>query len=87
MSVSLCWRPKPPRDSRSLEGFLGSTGLVVLRSVFGDGTSGRIQLNLSSVDRLRAMAVVETREGRRSAYNELADLVEKHEAIEVWGEW
>jgi hypothetical protein len=87
VSVSVCWRPVPPRNARGLDGFLGSTGLEVLRRTFGPD-SGPIKLGAGDVPRLRAMAEVdEGCDRKNSAYSELADLVEQHDAIEVWGEW
>lgn len=82
MSVTVCWRPIPLRDARYLEHFIGSTGLGQLRDTFGSPHAECIQLDRTAIPMLRGMAVTGSK-----AFGEIADILEEHHAIEIWGEW
>lgn len=82
MSMSAYWRPVPPVDSRVFDGFLGSNGLAALRHAFHQ-PAGPVSLTRDDITALRAMASLEGHE----IYDEIANMIEKYEAIEVWGEW
>jgi hypothetical protein len=78
--------PVPPKDARCLKGGgATSSTLETLKRVFGHDT-GRIHLEQKDVATLRAMSEVSDGWGA-GCYKELADEIEQHDAIEVWGEW
>jgi hypothetical protein len=89
--MSAYWRPTH-KGAKSLS-VLMSNDLAVLREVFGY-PEGPVKLIVGDAPRLRAMAVAAewARCGAgphpgTSAYDEIADLLDAHESIEVWGEW
>lgn len=76
MSVTIMWRLQA-NDDKSFDGGT-STDLENLKRIF----RGSIN-TVAEVEKLRAMAVA----GNNSFYDEVADVVEKHGAIDFWGEW
>ena len=83
MSVSVKWRPTPPKDARCFVGGM-SHELEALRRTFGHGAEGSVTITASDCDRLRAMAAAAT-DGK--FYEQVMQAALDHEAIEVWGEW
>ena len=75
MSVSIRYRIVSRADHSFHCGT--STDLDNLQRVFGD------RIEEADIPTLRAMSIV----GATRFYDEVADAVEKHGTIQVWGEW
>jgi hypothetical protein len=85
MGMSLLWEPLEPRGQSVLGDGVGSEVLKVLQQTFDGGTSvpsTRVDLSEDHVFALRAMAQA----SGHSKYSALADLIEAHGPIQVWGE-
>lgn len=80
MSVTICWR-QIPENCKHFSGGT-STSWDRIKRTFGE-TRGGTLLGAGDIPRLRAMAVASDDE----FYNEIADIIEKVGAIELWGTW
>lgn len=78
MSVTICWRPTA--GSTDIAGSSGD--LQALEATFG---SSPMRLNESAVRILRAMAKVD-KFNKGDPYKALANAIDKHGEIEVFGE-